>query len=207
MTAITDLTKHLPPELRRLASFERVLGVVLLATPLVLILVDTEPIRESISAYHDVGAPAAFYVPLTVGAMLFLVNGIVRGEHVYNVVLGLALAGVILFDHDDGSAAAHTGFALLFFGGNLFVMAFCSTHKSKLLKVLLVGTIAVAGVLWRTDVISTFWAEWVSLLIVATHFILDSASWTQYRALRPSETPDLVPEGSPAEPRSASGTA
>ena len=185
--------RALPRGLARFARLERVLGAVLVLTPALLIVVDGGE-RDSISAYHDVSAPAAFYVPLTVGAMLFFVNGIVRDAHFYNTLLGLALSGVILFDHDGWTEWPHIGFAAAFFGGNVLVMMFFSTNKSKLLKGLFVGGIAVAMALWGlTDFFTLFWAEWVSLAIVALHYILDSAGWTQYRALKPDEAPKLLP--------------
>jgi hypothetical protein len=187
---------NLPAELLRFARLERILGALLVLTPALLISVDVGPdeIRDSISAYHDVSTPPAFYVPLTVGAMLFFVNGIVRHAHVYNTLLGLALSGVILFDHDGKTSVPHIVFAVAFFGGNVLVMMFFSTSKSTLLKVTLVGGIAAAIALWIfTDWFTLFWAEWVSLAIIAMHFILDSVSWSDYRALQPSETPKLIP--------------
>jgi hypothetical protein len=182
--------------LRRFARLERILAVVLAFTPALLVLVDDGPdtVRGSISAYHDVSSPAAFYVPLTVGAMLFFVNGIVRQAHVYNTLLGVALSGVILFDHDGKTYVPHVLFAVAFFGGNVVVMVFFSTNKSTRLKCLLVGGIAAAGALLLfTNWFTLFWAEWVSLAVIATHFILDSVSWSSYRALRPDEAPKLAP--------------
>ena len=185
--------KALSGALARFARLERILGAALVLTPALLIVVDGG-VRDSISAYHDVSAPAAFYVPLTVGAMLFLVNGIVRDEHYYNTVLGVALSGVVLFDHDGWTEVPHIVFAIAFFGGNAVVMILFSTNKSKPLKAALAGGIAVAMALWGlTDFFTLFWAEWVSLAIVAAHYILDSVSWTEYRALRPSEAPRLRP--------------
>ena len=188
--------RALPGALRRFARLERILGAVLVLTPAVLILVDAGPdrVRDSISAYYDVRTPSAFYVPLTVGAMLFLVNGLVRDGHSYNTLLGLALAGVILFDHDGDTSLPHLVFAGAFFGGNVLVMMFFSTRKSTRVKVLFVGGIAGAMALWIvTDWFTLFSAEWVSLAIIAMHFILDSVDWSEYRALQPRETPNLVP--------------
>jgi hypothetical protein len=191
--------RALPGELRRFATFERVLGMLLVLTPALLIAVDAGPdgIRQSISAYHDVGVAPAFYVPLTVGAMLFLVNGIMRSAHVYNVALGVALLGVVIFDHDGGSEPLHVVSAVTFFGGNVLVMMFFSTNKSTLLKAIFVAVIAAAlALLFLTDWFTLFWAEWVSLAIVATHFMLDSGKWSDddhYRALEPGETPRLRP--------------
>jgi len=166
--------KRLPRGLRRFAELERILAALLVLTPLLLILVDTGPdrVRDSISAYNDVGTPQAFYVPLTVGAMLFLVNGIVKRAHIYNTLLGVALSGVIVFDHDGGASIVHIASAVAFFGGNIVVMVFFST-KPLLLKAVFATTIGTALALWYfTGWFTLFWAEWVSLAIVAAHFIL-----------------------------------
>jgi len=104
--------------LRRLARLERNLGALLVLTPLLLIAVDTDNgVRGSISAYYDVGESWAFYVPLTAGAMLFLVNGLIKNAHAYNTSLGLALLGVILFDHAS-LQVPHALCAGAFFVGN-----------------------------------------------------------------------------------------
>ena len=185
---------ELPVELQRFAVFERILGALLVLTPAVLIWADEGPeaIRDSISAYHDVSRPSAFYVPLTAGAMLFFVNGVLRNGHAYNVVLGLALSGVILFDHDGKTSVPHFAFAFVFFAGNVAVMAFFSTNKSKPLKGALVGGIVAAlALLLATDWFTLFWAEWVSLAIIALHYVLDSASWSDYHALRANEKLEL----------------
>jgi hypothetical protein len=186
----------LPEPLRRFATVERILGGVLVLTPVVLIATDGWKIRDSISAYHDVGWPAAFYVPLTIAAMLFLVNGILRDEHGYNIWLGAALGGVIVFDHEDWTIL-HFACAIAFFGGNIVVMALFSTNKSTRVKAGLAAGIVIAAALWYLT--SLFWAEWVSLAIIATHYILDSVSWSTspYKALKPGEKPKLTPSRAP----------
>jgi hypothetical protein len=185
--------------LRRLARLERNLGAVLVLTPLLLIAVDTsDGVRGSISAYYNVGQPWAFYVPLTVGAMLFLVNGLIKNAHAYNASLGLALFGVILFDHES-LQVPHALCAIAFFGGNFVVMMLFSTNKSIPIKIALGAAIVTAAALW--PLASLFWAEWVSLVIVATHFILASGR-SSYRALLPQEAPKLQlrPEKVAADP-------
>ena len=193
---LRELAKSLPGELRRFAWLEEVLGALLILTPAVLIWVDSGPdeVRDSISAYYNVGTPQAFYVPLTVGAMLFFANGIVRRAHVYNMLLGLALLGVILFDHEGATSTLHTIFAVAFFGGNVVVMAFFSTRKSRRLKIAFAVGILVTLALWKfAHWFTLFWAEWVSLAVIAIHFVLDSVEWSTYRALKPGETPKLAP--------------
>ena len=169
--------------LRQFAKLERVLAAILVLTPALLWIVDAGEVRGSMSAYHDVSRPAAFYVPLTVAAMLFVVNGVLRDGHAYNWVLGVLLALVIVFDHDGASRWPHFVGAIGFFGGNVLAMAWFSKNKSNELKAVLAGSIVVSIALWiLTDWFTLFWAEWVSLAIVALHYVLDSVRWTPYTA-------------------------
>jgi hypothetical protein len=112
--------------------------------------------------------------------MLFLVNSVVNEQHWYNLVLGAALAGVILFNQDDWTVI-HTVSAVLFFGGNLAVIAFLSQGR-WIPKWSLVGIGVAAIAAWRLGWISLFWAEAVSLVAIAAHFVLDSIEAVEYEA-------------------------
>jgi len=160
----------------RFAKLERNLAFVCIFTPLFLIIFDSyvEPIRGSISAYYNMGQNQIFYFLLTVAAMLFIVNGVVKEKHIYNVVLGIALAGVLLFNCDDFSLV-HNIFAIAFFGGNAVVIVVFSSKKERWFKALLVGIILVTmACWWYFDAFTLFWAEWISLVIIAIHYILES---------------------------------
>ena len=50
-----------------------------------------EGIRAAISHYWDMPASVAFYVPLTIAVMLFVVNGVRTDKYEYNWILGVAL--------------------------------------------------------------------------------------------------------------------
>ncbi len=174
--------------IRNFVRLERVLAAILVLTPVLLLRVDDAPggIRASISSYHDLAAPEAFYVPLTVAAMLFVVNGVLKDGHWYNSVVGVLLSLLIVFDHDGASKYPHFLGAIGFFVGNVAVMLWFSKHKPRRLVVGLVGTIAVAIALWMvTDWFTLFWAEWVSLAIIATHYVLDTipVRYVRYTAL------------------------
>jgi hypothetical protein len=174
--------------IRNFVVLERILAAILVLTPLLLLAVDTAPggIRGSISSYHDVAAPEAFFVPLTVAAMLFVVNGVLKDGHWYNWVVGVLLTLLIAFDHDGVSRYPHFAGAIGFFMGNGAVMIWFSKNKPPRLVVGLVATITVAISLWAmTDWFTLFWAEWVSLAIVATHYVLDTipTSHMRYTAL------------------------
>ena len=167
---------HVDP-IRNFVQLERVLAAILVFTPLLLLIADDAPggIRGSISSYHDLVAPAAFYSPLTVAAMLFVVNGVLKEGHTYNWVIGLLLAILVVFDHEGASRYPHFFGAVGFFVGNVVVMIWFSKRKPRALIGAFVTTIAGSVALFLvTDWFTLFWVEWVSLAIVATHYILDT---------------------------------
>jgi hypothetical protein len=156
------------------AKLERVLAVVCSCTPALLIWSDDGPIRNTISDYYNMKQNQLFYVPLTVASMLFVVNGVVKKKHFYNTLLGVMLAGVLLFNVHDFTAL-HAVFAIGFFGGNAVVIVWKSPRKELGFKLLLVALIALAIIGWLfLGWYSLFWAEWASLGIIAVHYILES---------------------------------
>jgi len=158
----------------RFAKLERVLAAFCLLIPAFLIIFDDGPIRDSISAYYDMEQNQIFYFPLTVASMLFVVNGVVKEKHVYNTVLGVMLAGVILFNHDDFSTV-HYFFALVFFAGNAVVIVVFSSKKERWFKILLVTVIALSMLgYFLFGWLTLFWMEWLSFGIIAFHYILES---------------------------------
>lgn len=198
MGQATESVLPIVDRMRNFVQLERVLAATLILTPLLLLLIDDGPggIRESVSSYHDLSAPEAFYVPLTVAAMLFIVNGVLKHGHWYNWVVGVLLSLLIVFDHDGASRYPHIVGAVGFFVGNVAVMIWFSKHKSRALVAALVGTIVVSGALWlMTDWFTLFWMEWVSLTIIATHYILDTIpdKYVRYSALTEHDAVCLRP--------------
>jgi hypothetical protein len=160
--------------IKRFARLERVLATVCLFTPAFLIWFDDGPIRESISAYYNMEEGQVFYFPLTVAAMLFVVNGVVKDGRAYNTFLGAMLAGVILFNHDD-MGLLHGAFAVAFFGGNALVILLFSSWKAGWFKALLFAGIVLSMAFYFVfDWFTLFWAEWLSFTIIALHYILES---------------------------------
>ena len=160
----------------RFAKLERVVAVICLMTPVLLIYFDTpgEPIRESISHYYAMTQNQLYYFPLTMLAMLFIVNGVVKDKSRYNTLLGVALGGVILLNR-DAFPITHKVFAVLFFGGNGAVILLFTSRKERWFKVTLVGVIALTMIAhFALDWISLFWAEWISFGVIALHYILES---------------------------------
>lgn len=76
--------------------------------------------RGSISAYHDLLPAGAFFIPLTVAVVLFIVNGWLIPGHRIHILMGLYALGVLLFDEKDATKPVHFFFAISFF----FVGAF-----------------------------------------------------------------------------------
>ena len=96
---------------KRFARLERVLAAVCILAPALMILFDGGTVRGSISDYYKMKNNQLYYFPMTMLAMLFIVNGVVKRQHVYNTFLGVMLAGVILFNKNDASWI-HTAFAI-----------------------------------------------------------------------------------------------
>ncbi len=179
---MTEQMRRVAHDLAGYARLERVLAAVCALTPLVLITVDSGPIRASISAYYDMDQNQWYYFLLTVAAMLFMVNGVIKNQNAYNTVLGVLLAGVILFNQDDVTWL-HVAFAGAFFIGNALVIAFFSRGSTPL-RASLIGVLLVAlGAFVIFDAVTLFWLEWASLLVIAVHYILDSLAGVPYRAV------------------------
>jgi hypothetical protein len=160
--------------IKRFAKLERVLAAVCLFIPVFLISFDDGPIRDSISAYYNMQKDQMFYFPLTVASMLFIVNGVVKERHVYNSLLGVMLAGVILFNYED-TKLLHFTFAIGFFGGNAVVILLYSSRKERWFKAILVALISLSMLgCFVFGWFTLFWAEWVSLAIISLHYILES---------------------------------
>lgn len=155
------------------AKLERVLAAFCITTPALLILGDNGSVRESISAYYNMEKSVLYYVPLSIAFMLFVVNGVVKEKTYYNTYLGAALAGLVLFNHDDFTFV-HFLFAGAFFLGNAAVIVIFTPKKELWFKLLLVAIIAAALIAWSLNAISLFWAEWISLAIIGWHYILES---------------------------------
>lgn len=160
----------------RWATFERILAVWCVLIPAGLIWFDKDPgVRDSISAYWDMDVAKAFYFPLTLAAMLFLVNGIVKHRGLHNIVLGIALGVIVWFDHEHSTALHFAGVGV-FFVGNCLVILFFSRIQEFWFRLLMLGVIVTAAVLLFAKVLSTFWAEWISMGIIAIHFVIQSCA-------------------------------
>jgi len=124
--------------------------------------------RGSISAYHSMLPAGAFFIPLTVAVMLFVVNGWLYRGHRIHVAMSAFLLGVILFDHDGASAAAHFTFAGYFFVVGAFLEA---ARDSKLPQWAPWRWIAMAPILpfWllvkRRDEILRLWQRAVEIAL------------------------------------------
>ncbi len=157
-----------------LVKLETVVATLCVFTPALVVLGDGGALRGSISAYYSIEEAQYFYVPLTVAAMLFIVNGVVKEQHWYNVWLGLALASLTFFNH-QAHDVIHNISAVAFFLGNALVFVVFSPKKELWFKWALVAVMlfVLAGhFIWRWY--SLYWAESFSLWIIAAHFILEA---------------------------------
>lgn len=165
--------RNIADDVTKFARLERILAVVCVLSPLIMIIGDNGNIRPSISAYYDLKNSVVFYVPLTMAFMLFLVNGLIKKQKSYNTILGVCLAGLVIFNHEDFHTV-HLISAAAFFLGNAFVIVWYTSKKELWFKIILVAIIIITLGLSILGIISVFWAEWISLLIIGTHYILES---------------------------------
>jgi len=135
-------------------------------------------IRAAISHYWDMPAAVAFYVPLTVAVMMFVVRAAIRHKYAYNWALAIGLLLLVVFNHEHFESFHYAG-VFLFFITAVVVLMISFARKS--LKLYVLGG-AIAFFLGANLVDSNWagnwalWAEWASLVVIAFHFVL--IAWT-----------------------------
>ncbi len=186
--------REITNDLIAFAKLERLIAVICMLIPVFLVLADQGQVRESISNYVYMGNSHIFGLLLGVAAMLFIVNGVIyiktqnlrdckkQGKW-YNNVLGVCLLGVVLFPHED-QPFLHYFFAILFFAGSALVIALFNDKEHRKTS-WTIAALSLGGlVLWLfnsyifviplTQWLTLFWAEWLSLTVIAMHYILES---------------------------------
>ena len=159
-----------------LVKLELLLTALCAAIPFILLAVEGVPPAEAISGFHDMRDPEFFYMPLTIAALLFVVNGVRSGQW-YNVALGTALAGLTFFNTTD-YPTIHLVFTVAFFLGNPIVFVVFSPKDELWFKWLLALAMAAAIVSWFVfGWIHIFWAESISLWLIAIHFAFEALGW------------------------------
>ena len=156
-----------------------------LLIPIFLRLADNNTgFRVSISNYVYMGRSYLFGMFLCMAAMLFIFNAVIYYKDAealgvskhgkwYNIVLGVALLGVILFPHLQ-YIVIHLIFAGIFFLGNVLVMIFFHRKKDVVISIILSVLVIVALALHFIGLISLLIGEWLSLAVIGAHFILQS---------------------------------
>lgn len=161
-------------QVANLVRLEVLVAVVCALIPFVLLSGNGWMLKESISHYHDMLKPQYFYVPLTGAGMLFIINGARVGQHWYNVALGLALLALTFFnrrDHHD----LHIASAAAFFLGNALVVVVFTPRRELWFKAIM--ALLIIGALlgyFAFHWYSLFWAESLSLWVIAYHFVLEA---------------------------------
>ena len=182
---LTSLATQFTDDLKSFRMLEFILAITCVTIPIWLRLADdNHPFRFSISDYVHMPRNYIFGMMLCMPAMLFIfngavyfhneneVNGLKRSGKWYNIILGLALLGVILFPSAPGFLYyLHIGFAVIFFVGNAVVALVVhdeENHKSGILLAILT-VISFAVMLIFKNSISMLCAEWVSLAVIGIH--------------------------------------
>lgn len=158
---------------KRLMTLEILLSILLVFTPAILILLDGS-IRSSISNYAYSLKSEWFVFLITLAASMFIYNGTAWKTKWYNIILGIALAGIVLTPHLEFEII-HLIFAILFFAGSVFVMIYFSSKQQRFVKIIcgLFLLLGIAGY-YVFEWYSLFWAEWIGILPICIHFIGES---------------------------------
>ncbi len=186
--------KRAANDLAGFKRFELIIASICILIPLFLIWADNGLIRRSISNYVYMRNSHIFGMLLAVAAMLFIVNGVIyikmqglreckqQGKW-YNIILGAALLGVVLFPHLQ-YPIPHYISAIIFFGGSAVVIALFNDKEHQkiswtiailsLVSLFICSFNALAFVIPGTGWLSLFWAEWISLTVIAIHYMLES---------------------------------
>lgn len=155
----------------RFKKFKIIQAFIFLLIPLILLVVNGG-VLDSISEYAY-NTPMVFCWLLTLSGALFVYDGYVEKTRWYNLYVGVALFGVVLFPHLDFKII-HYLFAGVFFLGSLFNMVYFSSNKQRFLKSL-TAFIVIFGMSGHFifDWYSLFWAEWFGMIPISIHYILE----------------------------------
>jgi hypothetical protein len=186
----------IPDDLSAFKRLEQLIAAFCTLIPLFLIAVDKfSPTKDSISAYAYVPDNRhVFGLVFSITAMMFIFNGVIyiangnspHGQDYrkggmkshgrwYNIFLGLALFGVALFPCKD-EPNLHYFFAVLFFVGSAIVIAFFNDRRHRAISIVIaIASLFSYTIYYLTDLgLTLFWAEWISLIIIGIHYILES---------------------------------
>lgn len=146
--------------------------------------------RMSVSDYVYGSRSYVFGILYCLAAMLFVFNGVVylhrrdtlllrANGHWYNLWIGLFLLGVALCPARV-SPLWHVLFSVFFFAGNIGVLLFIAnpgeSRGSRMVRIGMAVAVCLALILTWTGPLTLLWAEWISLVIIATHLILVTLS-------------------------------
>lgn len=182
---------------------ELIIAVFCLLTPFILYQANDKVLLDSISAFVDMEDSYIFGMMLTMAAMMFIFNGALyfkveyeekkhpenipscvmnqeqynkkRKGKWYNIILGMALIGVIVFPYNE-LKFLHYFCAIIFFLGSAIVIFFVHDPEDKWKnRILAIGSVACLVIsVVDESILSLFWAETIALHIIGAHYILDS---------------------------------
>lgn len=157
----------------RLFNYDKWLVILLTTMPIILMAFDNWNVRTSISNYVYMKHNQVFYFLLIIAASMFGYSGAIWLKN-YNILLGVALAGVALTPHLE-YPIIHYVFAIGFFLGSVFVMIYYSSKQQRKFKIIAGILIVIAMLLhFVFKIYSLFWAEWIGIIPIAIHYLGES---------------------------------
>jgi branched-subunit amino acid transport protein AzlD len=194
MSVSHKLRRKINDPLGSFKALERTIAVVCIFIPAVLRIADTDPdpngilgFRSSISSYVYMPHSYIFGVLLCMAAMLFVFNGAVYLQNEephrlelntsgkwYNLVLGISLMLVVILPCRE-YIIAHDISAGFFFLGNALVIGLFHEKKNRVLSITLAVLTVLSLVPWAAGFSALFWSEWLSMIVIGIHFLLEAS--------------------------------
>ena len=200
-----------------ISVMEILIALICMAMPAILLWAEGAPaFRESISNYVYMEQNAhIFGFLLTIAALMFIFNGVLYYQRIirqggntvffslrgkwYNLLLGFSLLGVLLLPHKEFPIAHHICAGFFFLGSAVFT-AFFHENENRVVRTARY-VIAILSVLTLVSHFvlkipaSLLVAEWISLIVISVHYILDSLGVLGILANRADDFIEDVLEG------------
>lgn len=156
---------HIKKKIKSLIKIELILSIIFFWTP-ILLFTFQDKMLGSISEYAYSDIWYMYITLLSVCGLLYIVDGVVYKFRRYNIILGMCLICVAIFPSGEWRFT-HNTFAIIFFLGNSFIVAYYSTVISKQFKLFISSIVIVTLTAYFLGFINLFLAESVGLFIIS----------------------------------------
>lgn len=144
---------------------ELFLFILFLVVPIILPTF-TGSFENSLSEYHYTSQRWTYIILMSLIGILTFLDGIINSARRYNLIIGLAMIGVVAIPYDI-SRIAHNSMAMIFFLGNAYIVTWHSRLLRKPKKMFFALTIIITISLFGLDLINLFVTESIGMFSMA----------------------------------------